>query len=53
MYQCLENILKSRTAVEMMYDVGISMADCKNLMKPCVPQIYNFIQRYIKRIYQF
>ena len=35
----------------MMYDAGISMADCKNLMRPCIAQIYKFIQRYIIGIF--
>ena len=44
----LEKILTSRTAIQMMYDVGISMGECKNLMKPTVPQIYQFIRRYLQ-----
>ncbi|KAL7288860.1 hypothetical protein TKK_0016832 [Trichogramma kaykai] len=43
----LEKILKSKHAIDMMYAGGISYGECKNLMKPAVPQIYKFVQRYI------
>ncbi|XP_014211220.1 DNA replication ATP-dependent helicase/nuclease DNA2 [Copidosoma floridanum] len=46
----LNDILKSKHAIQMMYSAGVSMADCKNLMRPSIGQIYKFIQRYIKGV---
>ncbi|XP_011497462.1 PREDICTED: DNA replication ATP-dependent helicase/nuclease DNA2 [Ceratosolen solmsi marchali] len=43
----LNEILKSKNAIYMMYSAGISTSDCKNLMRPAVAQIYKFIQQYI------
>ncbi|OXU27176.1 hypothetical protein TSAR_005441 [Trichomalopsis sarcophagae] len=43
----LDDILKSRNAIQMMYSAGISRQDCRNLMLPAVGQIHKFIQRYI------
>ncbi|XP_058791831.1 DNA replication ATP-dependent helicase/nuclease DNA2-like [Phymastichus coffea] len=48
--EILDNLLKSKHAIMMMYSGGVSMPDCKNLMRPAVVQIYKFIQRYIKGV---
>lgn len=43
----LEDLLKSKHAIKMMYTSEISMSDCKNLMRPAVAQVHKFIERYI------
>lgn len=47
MNEIFDEILKSKHAVQMMYSASVSMAECRNLMRPAIAQIYKFIQRYI------
>ncbi|XP_033220291.1 DNA replication ATP-dependent helicase/nuclease DNA2 [Belonocnema kinseyi] len=43
-----EEIIESFESISLMHQCGMSIQDCRTHVEPYIPQIYNFIQTYMK-----